>query len=107
MDDDVSEEDKSRRLQEIIDLQLSISYQVNQEMIGREEIILIEGFSKKSNEFFAGRTDSNKMVIVPVQQGIKEGDYLKVKINRGTSGTLFGDYIGKVDPDTGSLALTA
>jgi len=107
MDDDVSEDAKTRRLQEIIDLQQSVSYEINQETIGKEEIILIEGFSKKSNEFYAGRTDSNKVVIVPVNNDSKEGDYIKVKITGGTSGTLFGDFLAKVDPATEGLALTA
>jgi tRNA-2-methylthio-N6-dimethylallyladenosine synthase len=107
MDDDVAEETKTRRLQEIIDLQQTISLEINQSMIGKEEVILIEGRSKKSNEFFAGRADSNKFVIVPVTEGVSEGDYLRVKINRGTSGTLFADFIEKVNPRSDNLALTA
>lgn len=107
MNDDIPEEVKSRRLQEIVDLQQIISYEINQETIGKEEIILIEGFSKKSDKFFAGRADTNKVVIVPVLEGTKEGDYLRVKITGGTSGTLFGDVVSKVDPFTESLALTA
>jgi len=82
-----------KRLSEIIDLQQKISFEINQEMIGNVEKILIEGDSKKSNEFLAGRTDTNKIVIIPKLHGIKIGDYLKVKINRATSGTLFGDLI--------------
>lgn len=93
MEDDIDEETKSKRLSEIIDLQQKISFEINQEMIGNVEKILIEGDSKKSNEFLAGRTDTNKMVIIPKLPGIKIGDYLKVKINRATSGTLFGDLI--------------
>lgn len=93
MEDDIDEETKSKRLSEIIDLQQKISFEINQEMIGNVEKILIEGDSKKSNEFLAGRTDTNKIVIIPKLPGIKIGDYLKVKINRATSGTLFGDLI--------------
>ncbi|KUO63634.1 tRNA-2-methylthio-N(6)-dimethylallyladenosine synthase MiaB [bacterium BRH_c32] len=93
MEDDIDEETKSKRLSEIIDLQQKISFEINQEMIGNVEKILIEGDSKKSNEFLAGRTDTNKIVIIPKLHGIKIGDYLKVKINRATSGTLFGDLI--------------
>ena len=59
MEDDVAEEIKSKRLQEIVDLQQQISLEKNQEMIGKEEIILVEGFSKKSNQYIAGRTDTN------------------------------------------------
>jgi tRNA-2-methylthio-N6-dimethylallyladenosine synthase len=106
MDDDVPEEVKSKRLQEIIDVQQKISLEKNLEMIGLEQVVMIEGFSKKSNDFFAGRTDSNKVVIVPAGNNIKQGDYLLVRINRATSATLFGDFIryaGSAD----SLALTA
>ncbi|MFZ1281840.1 MAG: tRNA (N6-isopentenyl adenosine(37)-C2)-methylthiotransferase MiaB, partial [Ignavibacteriaceae bacterium] len=106
MEDDVAEEIKSKRLQEIVDLQQQISLEKNQEMIGQEEIILVEGFSKKSNQYVAGRTDTNKMVIVPIDNKIKNSDYIKVKINRATSGTLFGDYLSHVDIEKEGIALT-
>jgi tRNA-2-methylthio-N6-dimethylallyladenosine synthase len=107
MEDDVAEEVKSKRLQEIIDLQHQISFEKNQDMIGKEEIILVEGFSKKSNEFIAGRTDTNKTVIVPINDKIKTSDYIKVKINKATSGTLFGDYITTIQTEKEGIALTA
>jgi len=107
MEDDVAEEIKSKRLQEIVDLQQQISLEKNQEMIGKEEIILVEGFSKKSNQYVAGRTDTNKMVIVPIDNKIKNSDYIKVKINRATSGTLFGDYLSHIDIEKQGIALTA
>ena len=107
MEDDVPEEVKSKRLQEIIDIQQQISLEKNQDMIGSEEIILVEGFSKKSNEFIAGRTDTNKTVIVPINTKIKTSDYIKVKINRATSGTLFGDYLSHIHPEKEGIALTA
>lgn len=106
MEDDVIEDVKSKRLQEIIDLQQQISLEKNQEMIGSEEIILVEGFSKKSNEFLSGRTDTNKMVIVPINSDIKVSDYIKVKINKATSGTLFGDYLKHIYPEKEGVALT-
>jgi len=93
MEDDVSDEIKTKRLQEIIDLQQKISYEKNQELIGNEEVVLVEGFSRKSDEFFSGRTDTNKVVVFPVQSGIKVGDYVKIKINKATSATLFGDFV--------------
>ncbi|MCU0342188.1 MAG: tRNA (N6-isopentenyl adenosine(37)-C2)-methylthiotransferase MiaB [Ignavibacterium sp.] len=107
MEDDVTEEVKSKRLQEIIDLQHQISLEKNQDMIGTEEVILVEGYSKKSNEFIAGRTDTNKTVIVPINDKIKTGEYIKVKINRATSGTLFGDYLSHIQPEKEGIALTA
>ena len=97
MNDDVDEETKSKRLTEIIDEQQVISYDINQALIGSEAEILIEGFSKKSNEFLAGRTDTNKVVIIPNVENISRSDYVKVKITKGTSGTLFGDIIEKLD----------
>jgi tRNA-2-methylthio-N6-dimethylallyladenosine synthase len=93
MGDDIPDEIKTKRLQEIIDLQQKISYEKNQELIGNEEIVLVEGFSRKSNDFFSGRTDTNKVVVFPVQTDVKAGDYVKVKINKATSATLFGDFI--------------
>ncbi len=107
MEDDVAEEVKAKRLQEIIDLQQEISYEINQELIGKEEIVLVEGTSKKSELFLSGRTDSNKVVIIPAEENIKEGNYIKVKINRATSATLFADVIEFVDPGKEGLALTA
>lgn len=107
MDDDVTEATKGKRLQEIIDLQQQISFEKNQELIGKDEIILVEGLSKKSDDFIAGRTDTNKVVIVPVNEKIKVGDYLKVKITKATSGTLFGDYISHIETSKEGIALTA
>ena len=106
MKDDISDEIKSKRLQEIIELQHQIAYEINQSLIGREEVILVEGYSKKSDQFLAGRTDTNKVVIIPADEKIKEGDYIKVRINKATSGTLFGDFLQFFDTEE-QLALTA
>ncbi|MCW8804031.1 MAG: tRNA (N6-isopentenyl adenosine(37)-C2)-methylthiotransferase MiaB [Ignavibacteriaceae bacterium] len=106
MKDDMNEETKTKRLQEIINLQQQISFELNQELIGREEIILIEGFSKKSEMFLSGRTDSNKVVIVPSDNRLITGNYIKAKINRATSATLFGDFTGFVNLIEESLSLT-
>ena len=107
MEDDVAEDVKSKRLQEIIDVQQQISFEINQALIGTEDIILVEGFSKKSNDFIAGRTDTNKTVIVPINNKIRNGDYIKVKINKATSGTLFGDYLSHIESEKEGIALTA
>ena len=100
-------EAKTKRLNEIIDLQHSISYELNQQLIGKEEIILVEGFSKKSDQFMAGRTDTNKVAIFPTTENVKEGDYVKVKINRATSATLFSDFIETVAAREEKVQLTA
>lgn len=106
MNDDVSEETKTKRLQEIINLQQQISFEMNQDLIGKEETVLIEGFSRKSEKFLSGRSDTNKVVIVPADNMIKPGDYVKVKINRATSATLFGDFIGFNNLIEENLSLT-
>lgn len=106
MKDDVSEEVKTKRLQEIIEVQQKISFEKNQALMGTHEIILIEGFSRKSDQFLAGRTDTNKVVIIPFDEKIKAGNYIKVKINRASHATLFGDFIDFINPENENLALT-
>ena len=93
MNDDVPEETKVKRLNEIIELQQSVSSEVNKELIGTEEIVLVEGPSRKSDLQYAGRTDGNKVVVFDAQEKIKAGNYIKVKITNATSATLFGDVI--------------
>lgn len=106
MEDDIKDEIKTKRLQEIIELQQQIAFEINQTLIGKEEIILVEGFSKKSDQFLAGRTDTNKVAIIPADKKINEGDYVKVKIIKATSGTLFGEFIEFFNVEE-KLALTA
>ena len=104
MNDDVPEEIKTMRLQEIIELQQKISFEINQELIGKEEIVLIEGFSRKSDQFLAGRTDTNKVLIIPFDERIKGGTYVKAKVTRATHATLFGEFTGflkSVEEDLG------
>ncbi|MBN8546912.1 MAG: tRNA (N6-isopentenyl adenosine(37)-C2)-methylthiotransferase MiaB [Ignavibacteria bacterium] len=93
MGDDVPEEVKTRRLQQIIELQQRHSLELNNLMIGKTERVLVEGFSKKSDKFFAGRTDTNKVAIFPVDENISTGDYVDIKIDRVTSATLFGEVV--------------
>lgn len=107
MGDDVAEETKSKRLQEIIDLQHKISFEKNQLLVGKDEMILIEGLSKKSDQFLSGRTDTNKVVIIPFDEKLKEGSYVKVRIDRATSATLFGQTLDAFQPVTENIALTA
>jgi tRNA-2-methylthio-N6-dimethylallyladenosine synthase len=106
MNDDVSDEVKIKRLQEIIQLQQKISFDINQELIGKEEIVLIEGFSRKSDRFLSGRTDNNKVLIVPFNEKIKEGTYIKAKVTRATHATLFGDVTGSFNSVGEELGMT-
>lgn len=93
-EDDVPDEVKIRRLNEIINLQNKISAEKNQTEIGKVHTILVEGPSKKNRYEWQGRTDTNKVTIFPNYEGIyKMGDFVKVKINRSTSATLFGEVI--------------
>ena len=90
--DTVSEEEKVRRLQGMIDLQNQLSEESNQRDIGKEFEVLIEGFSKRSREQLFGRTSQNKVVIFD-KKNYKVGQFVKVRINRASSATLFGETI--------------
>ncbi len=94
--DDVTEEEKKRRLQEIVDLQNKHSLERNQEQIGKRQIVLIEWTAKKSKEQLLGRNDANKKVIVP-KGNINLGDYIEVEIVDCNSNTLFGNVIRKIE----------
>ena len=89
MADDISEEIKSRRIDEIVTFQNKISAERNQATIGKVLDVLIEGDSKKSSSELQGRTDGNKMVIFP-KDNFTSGMRVKVKITRSNSATLFG-----------------
>jgi tRNA-2-methylthio-N6-dimethylallyladenosine synthase len=91
--DDVPEEIKKRRLQEIVELQRNISLQHNLKDVGKVFEVLIEGDSKKSDQYFKGRTSQNKMVVFPKTENLKPGDYVFVKIVDATGATLKGEMI--------------
>ncbi len=92
--DDISAEVKSRRLAEIIALQNKLSTENNKKEIGKTYKVLIEGFSKKSENDFKGRNDQNKTVIFPVNGNYKKGDYVNVLIEKTTTTSLIGKVIG-------------
>ena len=89
MTDDVTDEEKGQRVNEITTLQHKISLDLNQEMVGNTEHVLIDGESKKSSEEWFARTDSNKVVVFP-KSDERIGDYVDVVIRRANSATLFG-----------------
>jgi tRNA-2-methylthio-N6-dimethylallyladenosine synthase len=89
-DDDVPEEVKGRRLNEIIEKQLAHSLASNQRMLGTVQKVLIEGKSKRSEEQLCGRTGSNVMVVFP-KLHFEKGDYVNVRIKDCTSATLIGE----------------
>ena len=87
--DDVPEEVKAKRLQEVIDLQHELSHQSNLKDIGKTFEVLVESVSKRSADFYSGRNTHNKVVIFP-KGNYKKGDYVHVTITECSSATLKG-----------------
>jgi tRNA-2-methylthio-N6-dimethylallyladenosine synthase len=90
--DDVSENIKSDRLSEMITLQNKLSAKSKKNDLGKVYEVLIEGFSKRSEEYLSGRTSQNKVVVFP-GGALKKGEYVKVLIERCTSATLLGSIV--------------
>ena len=90
--DDVAEEEKIRRLNELIALQTEMSAIQNKKDEGKEFDVLVEGFSKRSREQLCGRTEQNKMVVFP-KAGHHIGETVRVKITGSTSATLLGEAL--------------
>lgn len=92
--DDVPEDVKGRRLNEIIEKQLASSLASNKKQIGTVQKVLIEGKSKRSDEHLCGRTGRNSMVIFP-KLDCEKGQYVMVRIDECTSATLMGEIVSK------------
>ncbi len=90
--DDIDEETKIRRLNELIALQNELSLAANSAWVGREAEILLEGVSKRSREQLFGRTEQNKVVIVP-REGLRIGQTVRVRILEASSATLKGEVV--------------
>jgi tRNA-2-methylthio-N6-dimethylallyladenosine synthase len=90
--DDIPEEIKTRRLNEIISLQNKLSARSKKQDVGRIFEVLIEDFSKRSQENLSGRTSQNKVAVFP-GNGHQKGDYVNVQVERCTSATLIGKII--------------
>jgi len=90
--DDVPEPVKKRRLSEIIALQQQHSLVRNQRALGRTHRVLVEGFSKRSDDFLQGRTDQNKVVVFP-KETFQKGQYVNVVVTNCTAATLIGKAI--------------
>jgi len=91
-EDNIPLEIKKRRLAEVITKQSELSHGRNKLDLGKEQIILLEGTSKKSEDELKGRNSANKVVIVPNGK-YRKGDYLKVRITDCTTATLFGEVL--------------
>jgi tRNA-2-methylthio-N6-dimethylallyladenosine synthase len=90
--DDVPEEVKIRRLNEMIELQNQLSAESNAKDVGKTFEVLVEGVSKRSKEQFFGRTQQNKVVVF--DRGTHHiGDFVKVRVTASSSATLLGEEV--------------
>lgn len=92
-EDDIPEEVKKRRLTEVVDLQREHSLYRIEKFVGKVHKVLIEGTSKRSDKDFCGRNDQNTMVVFPVDERFKVGDYVNVLGESCTSATLIGKIV--------------
>ncbi|MEN8225141.1 MAG: tRNA (N6-isopentenyl adenosine(37)-C2)-methylthiotransferase MiaB [Bacteroidota bacterium] len=92
LEDNISEEVKSARLQEIINLQQQLSLESNKNDVGHTFEVLVEGFSRKSEKSLMGRNSQNKVVVFP-REDFNKGDYVKVKVKDCTAATLIGESV--------------
>ena len=93
-EDDVAEDVKSRRLDEIIKLQQQLSLKSNKRDLGRVVKVLVDSVSKKSTDFHSGRSDENKVVVFPKGDS-KIGDFVNVLIKECTAATLKGEIVNQ------------
>ncbi|MEM9141459.1 MAG: tRNA (N6-isopentenyl adenosine(37)-C2)-methylthiotransferase MiaB [Bacteroidota bacterium] len=93
MEDDIPMEVKKRRLREIIDLQQQHGLYRTKQHLGKVEEVLIEGPSKKSDDFWMGRNSQNTVVVFP-KETYRKGQFVEVKITDCTSATLIGEAVG-------------
>ena len=91
-EDDVPDEVKSRRLEEIIALQQQLSLESNRMDIGKTFEVLVEGVSKRSDEQLFGRNSQNKVIVFP-KNDYKKGDYVTVRVTDCTAATLKGEIV--------------
>jgi len=91
--DDIPDAVKRQRLKEVVAKQQQYSFSRLQAQVGSTQKVLIEGFSKKSNNDYCGRSDNNAMVVFPIGENYKPGQYVNVLIDRSTTATLIGNVI--------------
>lgn len=91
--DNIAEEEKIRRLNEIIALQNELSLESNRRDIGKTFEVLVEGYSKRRREQMCGRSQQNKMIVFP-KGNAKPGDLVMVKVSEATSATMLGEIVG-------------
>ena len=92
--DDVPENVKKRRLQEIVEMQNGLSLQSNQKDVGKTFKVLIESTSRRSDKDWMGRNSQNKVVVFPKEdKNYRPGDYVQVKVTECTQATLLGELV--------------
>ena len=91
--DDVSLDTKKRRLDEIVNKQRTYSLLRNKLDVGKIQKVLIEGFSKRSEDYLQGRNTANKVVVFP-RENFRKGEYVQVLVEDCTGGTLIGKVVG-------------
>ena len=102
--DDIPLQEKTRRLNEIIELQNGLSLESNRRDVGKRFKVLVEGTSRRSQEELCGRTSMNKMCVFPAKLAsdsvpadgvnvLKIGDYVEVEVRSCTSATLICDIV--------------
>ncbi len=96
--DDIPDAVKRNRLKEIVAKQQQHSYIRLQAQLGKVQKVLIEGFSKKSDKDYCGRSDQNAMVVFPVDENHKPGQYVNVMVERTTTATLIGRIVSPQTP---------
>jgi tRNA-2-methylthio-N6-dimethylallyladenosine synthase len=93
-EDDVPQDVKKKRLQEIVEVQNRLSRESNLQDIGKTFKVLIEGDSKRSDKDWMGRNTQNKVVVFPKENyGLKKGDYVEVTVHESTQATLLGKIV--------------
>lgn len=92
-EDDIPESVKKRRLTEVVNKQQEHSLFRLQNFVGKVQKVLIEGFSKRSDQDYCGRNDQNTMVVFPIDARFKPGEYVNVLAERCTSATLIGRIV--------------
>ncbi|HEY1024641.1 MAG TPA: tRNA (N6-isopentenyl adenosine(37)-C2)-methylthiotransferase MiaB [Sphingobacteriaceae bacterium] len=91
--DDIPEDVKKRRLTEIVARQQQYSHERLQQQLGKVQKVLIEGYSKKSDLDFSGRSDQNATVVFPADTRFKPGQYVNVLVEKCTTATLIGKIV--------------
>ena len=93
MPNQVPDDVKSARIQELLDRQSAITEEINMTLTGQVVEVLVEGESKTNPSMLSGRTRTNKLVIFPPQPKIQEGDLVSVKISKAQTWTQLGEVI--------------